>query len=219
MTRPLTQTLHRIALGIALVLVLATAVFGGSAQAQETPVPELISRLAGADFGETEAIVEALAATGDPAVAAVLEALGEGDLYYRRADNAVFIAKRGGAGYLLTDPVTGESAGEAGRRDVIKVRVNNSLRRTVRSAIGTLTLRSPDPAVRRSAAEAALKSRDPEGIEALTAAIEAEGDAGVRLAMERARAAAILNSDADIATKITAVDTISLKANRIDRAS
>ncbi|MFX4222004.1 MAG: hypothetical protein ACMVO3_14065 [Thalassobaculum sp.] len=100
------------------MLVLAIAALGGPAQAQSASPSELISRLAGADFGETERIVEALAATGDPAVAPVLEALGEGDLYFRRADNAVFIARRGGAGYLLTDPLTGADVGEAGRREV-----------------------------------------------------------------------------------------------------
>ncbi|MDF1794454.1 MAG: urea ABC transporter permease subunit UrtB [Thalassobaculaceae bacterium] len=212
MARPLLLILQR----IAFVLVLATAAFSAPAQAQS--IPDLISRLAGADFDETEKVVEALAATGDASVAPILEALGEGDLYFRRADNAVFIARRGGSGYLLTDPITGAAAGEAGRRDVTKIRVNNSLRRSVRAAIGTLTLRSPDARVRITAAQSVLKSRDPEAIEPLTAAIEAEQDDSVRFVMERARAAAILNSDSDDATKITAVAKIAEKSDQEARA-
>ncbi|MEQ8589410.1 MAG: urea ABC transporter permease subunit UrtB [Thalassobaculaceae bacterium] len=203
---------------IALVLVLATAWIGGPAQAQDAPLQDLLSRLAGADFAETARVVEALAATGDPAAAPILEALGEGDLFYRRSDNAVFIATRGGKGYLLSDPLTGEAAGEAGRREVAKVRVNNSLRRAVRAAIGTLTLRSPDPDIRRAAAETVLKSRDPEAIDPLTAAIEVEADAGVRFVMERARAAATLNSGADDAAKIDAVATIAAKSDQEARS-
>lgn len=203
---------------IALVLVLAIAALGGPAQAQSASPSELISRLAGADFGETERIVEALAATGDPAVAPVLEALGEGDLYFRRADNAVFIARRGGAGYLLTDPQTGADAGEAGRREVTKVRVNNSLRRAVRSAIGTLTLQSPDAGVRLAAAQAVLKSRDAEAIESLDAAIQREQNDRVRTVMQRARAAAVLNSDAPDTEKIAAAETIAEKSDQEARA-
>ena len=215
MARPLLLILQR----IALVLVLATALIGGSAQAQSGPsVPDLVSRLAGADFNETERVVEALAASGDASVARLLEALGDGDLYYRRSDNAVFIATRGGEGYLLTDPLTGASAGEAGRREVAKVRVNNSLRRAVRAAIGTLTLRSPDPAIRIAAAQSVLKSGDPEAVEPLTEAIAAEQNDSVRAVMERARAAAILNSDASDAVKIDAVKTIAAKSSQDTRA-
>lgn len=214
MARPLRLILTR----IVLVLVLATAAIGGSAQAQDATIPDLISRLAGADFKETAAVVEALGASGDPAAAHVLEALGAGALFYRRSDNAVFIAERGGRGYVLTDPLTGADAGEAGRREVTKVRVNNSLRRAVRAAIGTLTLRSPDPAVRRAAAESVLKSRDPDAIEPLTAAIASESDADVRAVMERARAAAILNSDADDDAKIAAVGTVASRSSQETRA-
>ena len=215
MARPLLLILQR----IALVLVLATAVLGGPAQAQSDPsIPDLISRLAGADFDETERVVQALAATGDASVAPLLEALGNGDLHFRPSDNAVFIATRGGAGYLLVDPLTGESAGEAGRREVTKIRVNNSLRRAVRAAIGTLTLRSPDPAVRIAAAQSVLKSGDPEAVEPLTEAIAAEQNDSVRTVMERARAAAILNSDASDEVKIEAVNTIAARSSQDTRA-
>jgi urea transport system permease protein len=225
MARPLLLILQR----IALVLVLATAILGGPAQAQSSPaqsspaqsdssIPDLVSRLAGADFDETERVVQALAATGDASVAPLLEALGNGDLHFRPSDNAVFIATRGGAGYLLVDPLTGESAGEAGRREVTKIRVNNSLRRAVRAAIGTLTLRSPDPAVRIAAAQSVLKSGDPEAVEPLTEAIAAEQNDSVRAVMERARAAAILNSDASDDVKIEAVNTIAARSSQDTRA-
>jgi urea transport system permease protein len=213
---------------IALVLVLAIPLLSGPAQAQasgsqasvsqDPTISELLSRLAGAKFAQTEQVVGDLAATGDPAVAPILEALAAGDLFYGKSDNAVFIAERAGKGYALTDPLTGAAAGEAGRREVKKVRVNNKLRRVIRAAIGTLTLQSPDPDIRRAAAEAVLKSRDPDAIAPLTAAIEAERDADVRVVMERARAAAILNSDAGESEKISAVAAIAARADQDARS-
>ena len=207
-----------------LLRLLAVAAFSaalslpGSLQAQDSSIRDLVSRLAASDFKETAEIVDQLAATGDPAVAPLLEALGGGDLHFRKSDNALFIVEKGGKGYLLTDPLTGESAGEAGRRDVKKVRVNNSLRRSIRSAIGMLTLLSPDPSVRRQAVDAVLKSQDPDSIDALDAALEKEQDDGIRTAMERARAAAILKSDLDDETKIAAVGVIADMGNQDARS-
>ncbi len=73
----------------------------------------------------------------------VLAALGEGDLQVRKSDKAVVIAT--GSGTLkLSDPVTGEAAGEAKAAELSKIKVNNALRRVIRDAIGALTLSSPD---------------------------------------------------------------------------
>jgi urea transport system permease protein len=201
-----------------LTLVLMTQAPVSSAQAQDAQIRDLVSRLAASKFEETEQIVDALARTGDPSVVPVLETLGEGDLYYRRSDNLIVTAERGGKGYLLSDPFTGEALGEAGRREVAKVRVNNSLRRAIRSAIGTLTLLSPDEDVRRAAADAVLKSRDASAIETLDTAIEAETIDGVRDLMRRARAAAVLASDLDEDAKIAAVSTIAAKSDQEARS-
>lgn len=203
---------------LALTFTVLLVMQAGSVQAQSNSIQELAAGLAGADFNETSRIVDQIAATGDSGAVPLLEALVAGDLYYRKSDNAIFIAERGGAGYLLTDPFSGAAAGEAGRRDVTKVRVNNSLRRDIRSALGGLTLMSTDADVRLDAASAILKSRDPEAIEALDQAIAAESDDGVKLVMERARAAAILNSDSDESTKIVAVETIAQKADQEARS-
>ncbi|TYC51350.1 urea ABC transporter permease subunit UrtB [Rhodobacterales bacterium] len=179
-----------------LFLFLTLGLAGpGFAQSDPETLRPLINELAKGKYDQTEKQIGDLAATGDPVVAPTLEALGEGDLYFRKSDGMVFITRKAGKGYALTDPLTLEPAGEVGRRDVKKIKVNNSLRRVIRSALGSLTLRAPDPNVRMQAAEAVFKSRDPESIDALDAAISAETDDGVRVMMAQARAAAVLNSD------------------------
>ncbi|PVB62870.1 urea ABC transporter permease subunit UrtB [Labrenzia sp. 011] len=195
--------------------LMACAVSGPSfAQSDAEALRPLINDLAKGKYAETEKQIGELVATGDPAVAPALEALGEGDLYFRKSDRMVFIAHKAGKGYALTDPLTLEPAGEAGRREVTKIKVNNKLRRVLRSALGSLTLMAADPQVRQAAAQAIFKAQDPEGIDALNAALAAETDDGVRKVMEEARAAAVLNSDLDDAQKLEAVRTLSDMGNR-----
>jgi len=185
-----------------------------NAQSDSETLRPLINELAEGKFAETERQIGALVATGDPIVAPALEALSAGDLYVRKSDGQVFIAEKDGKQFKLTDPLTLEAQGEAGRREVKKIKVNNKLRRVIRSALGSLTLMAPDPKVRIAAAEAVFKAKDPGSIEALDTAIAAEQDANVLEVMQQARAAAVLNSDLEEAEKIAAVETLSEMGNR-----
>ncbi|WP_417671245.1 urea ABC transporter permease subunit UrtB [Roseibium sp.] len=188
----------------------------GTAHAQQDieSLRPLVNALAEGKYKETEKQIEALVATGDPVVAPALEALGGGNLYFRKADRQVFITEKAGKGFALTDPLTLEAAGDAGKREVKKIKVNNKLRRTLRAALGSLTLMAPDPAVRKAAAEAVFKAGDPDAVDSLDAALAKETEDDVRLVMEQARAAAILNSDRGDADKLEAIRTLEDMGNR-----
>jgi urea transport system permease protein len=83
------------------------------------------------------------------------------------------------------------------------------VRRAIRSALGNLTLLSPDPAVRLDAAEAVFNAADQSALELLNNAIETETNARVRTAMEEARAAIIIEDDnADEGDRLAAVDVL-----------
>lgn len=196
---------------IILLSLIATPVW---AQSNIETLRPLVNELAKGKFAETEKQIAALVATGDPAVAPALEALSGGDLYFRKSDGAVFIAEKAGKTFNLTDPLTLEAAGEAGRREVKKIKVNNKLRRVIRSALGVLTLMAPDPKVRLAAAEAIFKAKAPEKIEALDAALAAETEERVLQVMRQAHAAAVLYSDLGDTAKLAAVSTLSDMGNR-----
>ncbi|MEP0582145.1 MAG: urea ABC transporter permease subunit UrtB, partial [Roseibium sp.] len=141
-----------------LFLCLMVGLVGtGAAQSDLESLRPLVNALAEGKYKETQKQIGDLAATGDPAVAPVLEALSAGELFFRKSDKQVFIAQKAGKGYALSDPLTLEDAGETGRRAVTKIKVNNNLRRVIRSALGSLTLLAPDPKVRMAAAEAVYK--------------------------------------------------------------
>jgi urea transport system permease protein len=195
-----------------LLIVLA---FAGMASADEAALSAIVGKFASVkNFPETEAVVRELVATGDPAVERPLQALSDGDLYVRKADQVVFIGKEAGQTVALADPVTGADAGTAAKAEVSKIKVNNSLRRAIRDALGSLTLGSSDPAARLAAAQTMFRAPDAGSIEALDAAIAKETATSVKAALIQARAAAVLVSDLPDAQKIEAIDVVAKMGNR-----
>lgn len=192
-----------------LRLVTLCLVLLWPAVAAAQTLEDLVSRLPDGNFNDRAEVVMQIGQTGDPRAAAVLDALLDGELQRRNADGRlVRVGGRRGS-ETATDVLTGEDLGPVARRSTEPVRVNNSLRRTIRTALGVLTLMDPVPARRLAAAEAALRAPSADQVEALAEAMEVETVAAIRLAQTRAHAAAILLSEADLATKLAAVEVIS----------
>jgi urea transport system permease protein len=200
------------AFGLMLVFLMASLLPSNAAEADLRAI--IAKFAAGPGFAATEAVVRELAATGDPLVERPLAALAEGNLYIRKADSAVFVGNEAGDSVSLLDPLSGESAGEAAKADITKIKVNNTLRRVIRDALGTLTLRAKDPAVRIAAADTMFKTPDAANIEPLDAAIAAETDAKVKALFEQARAASVLVSDKPEADKLAAIALIGARGDR-----
>lgn len=200
------------AFGLMLVFLMASLL---PSNAAESDLRAIIAKFAaGTGFAATEAVVRELAATGDPLVERPLAALAEGNLYIRKADSGVFVGNEAGDSVTLLDPLSGESEGDAAKADITKIKVNNTLRRVIRDALGTLTLRAKDPAVRIAAADTMFKTPDAANIEPLDAAIAAETDAKVKALFEQARAASVLVSDKPEADKLAAIALIGARGDR-----
>jgi urea transport system permease protein len=168
-----------------------------------------------ANFARVAETAETLAATGDPAAAIILQALRDGRLHWMKADETLLIAERDGRDMLLFDLFSGDPIGTASRRDVSKVKVNNAIRNQVDALIGGLTLLSPDPEARRSAAEAVFEGRDPALLGTLAQAIQQETDDGLRALMEEARAAILLaDADAPLEDRLAAVARIEARGGQ-----
>ncbi|WP_102960136.1 urea ABC transporter permease subunit UrtB [Mangrovicella endophytica] len=202
-------------LTLAFLALLACLGSGAAAFAQAGDPAQIVQKFGGkTSFEATEATVKELAATGDPAVARALNALAEGQLYYRKSDNRVFIASGGGDPLTLLDPLSGDPAGEEPSGNLAKVKIKNSIRRTVSDALGSLTLASPDPAKRLAAANTLFAGATPEQIETLDAAIAGEQLPDIRARLEQARAAAVLKSDRPEAEKLAAIELLGSRGDR-----
>jgi urea transport system permease protein len=170
-------------------LVALALFFAPTAYAQDAvDVGASVAAMADANLRELEAIVETLAATGDPAVVPALTALGEGELYLDETSGRVVIQR----GSAVTDPVSGEAVELGADADLSRIRVNNGLRRDIAAALSGMTLMSDNPATRLSAANGFLANPDPANLPLLDEAIAAETDTNVLRAMQAARAVTLL---------------------------
>src|SRR5690606_21860873 len=125
------------------------------------------------NFKDREAAIGVLVRTGDPRVVPIFEQLTLGELYFDEASGkVVFTSAPSGKG-TVSDPVTGAELPELTEDGLEKVKVNNGLRRVLRTAIGQMTLLSEDSAVRLSAAQSVLRDADPAQLELLDSAIAA----------------------------------------------
>ena len=190
---------YLIRLSAGLVLVLWASL--GLAQTLE----ELVPTLPDGSYSDRGKVVSAIAASGDPRAVDVLEALLDGNLHEMTAGGAVVIVSSAGGRDMATDALSGADLGEIPARGSERIKVNNGLRRDIRTAIGILTLRDPDPARRLAAAEAAFKSPDPEQVELLARARADEADPRVKAALDDAWAVTVLAGPSDEAARLEAV--------------
>ncbi|MBK8163288.1 MAG: urea ABC transporter permease subunit UrtB [Gammaproteobacteria bacterium] len=149
---------------------------------------DTVAGLTNPDFAAKQAVIEQLMQMPHRRSAAILTAMLNGDLNYRKDDGRVVIAQAGEADYRLTDPVTGEDLGSAEKSGLKKITVNNQLRGVLRNAIGQLNLSSGDPADRLAAVRETIKDMSPTSIELLRAALAREKDSRVLEQMQNALA-------------------------------
>jgi urea transport system permease protein len=174
----------------------------------------LIDALAQGSFVERGAAITKLISTGNPEAVPVLQALSEGTLYLRKSDKKVFFVTPSGDDLKLVDPVTHADAGLVQKTTLEKIKVNNALREQIATAMGGLTMFSPDPKIRKDAVLSVIKSGDPATLPALEKAITTEKDPSIQALMKTALAAATLKSDASLQAKLSAIDQL---ATNIDR--
>ena len=174
-------------------LLAMLALAGPGLVAANTPLDAQLEQLASASFGEKSTLLAAIAERGDDASLAILKAIQSGDLHYRKSDKKVVIVAKAEGGVALTDPVTSESLGIAGKRDTRKITINNSLRGELKQLIAGFKLKSPKPAERIQAAGSIINDPSPDMLPVINRVLAEETDSEVRKALEIARAAIIVS--------------------------
>ncbi|KKB85026.1 urea ABC transporter permease [Devosia limi DSM 17137] len=197
-----------------LVVLLGALLVPAHAQTADTTLSPLVDALAPGSFKDRETAIAALVATEDLRVVPLLQTLADGDLYVGKTDAKVVFITGSGATLGRIDPVTAAELGEVPKADLEKVKVNNGLRRVIRTAIGQLTLLSDDPATRRSAAQSILRDADPANLELLDSGISAEADPAILQVMQTARAVLTLKTDATLEDKTAALPLVSAIGGR-----
>lgn len=200
----------------ALAVSLALLFMPLAASAQEETIDpdsqaaELLRQLPEGSYRDRGNVIAELALTGEPALVEILRMLEAGELYALGEGGPIVTAANGTA----TDVVTGDVTEAVTEDDLVEVRVNNLIRREVRTAIGALTLMSPNPARRLAAAEGMFSNATADTIPIIDEALAEEDDPAVQKVMEEVRAVAILRSDPSPEDLAAAVDTIVERGGR-----
>lgn len=194
-------------------LLAVTVAGSAAAQTAGDPFATALEALDQKSFKKKAAAIDALAELGDARTATVLETLAAGLLFIRKSDKAIVIGARTGSGYTLTNPVSGDAIGDAGKRDIRKITVNNNLRKQIRGVLSRLTLSSDDPARRLEAARNIIKSPSPAALDLLRRARDRETVANVHKVLETGIATLELDSG-DKRLRLAAIETLSHSTDR-----
>ena len=132
----------------------------------------------------------------------------EDRLYFRNADQKVFIAKTADEDPLnLIDPLSLKDAASASADSMTKIGTNNGLRRTVRTTVAHFALASPDAAVRLDAVRDMLRSLDDGTVALLRERMSVETSSSVKKEIATGLALAALD-DADTKARLDAIATL-----------
>ena len=146
-----------------LLSALASLLIAGLALAAD--LPALVGNLTTGSFGDRETAVGALATSGDRAPRPFSRPWRRASSMSASPTMLVLIGKPDGNQLALTEAISGKAAGSGSEADLDRVRVNNRLRGIIEAAVGSLTLMSPDPRVRRAppkpSSSAAIRRRWP----------------------------------------------------------
>jgi urea transport system permease protein len=174
----------------------------------------LVQNLGAKSYSAKIKAVNRLAATDDHRAAAILQAMVSRNLHSRKSDKLIVIGRNKGAQFEITDPVTGNVVGLAEKADLSRLRVNNRLRRVVRTALGALTLASKDPEKRLVAAQSIFKSPKAAQVDILKSALKRESDDKVLPEIVRALGAAELLHGKTPEIRIAAIGALGVYTDR-----
>jgi len=151
-------------------------------------------------------VIDALAASGDPAAAAVLSAWEGKRLGLRDSDGAFFIIEKTDDGWALTAP-DGTPAGTAAKAEIKELKPNAGVRGLIATALVQFTLSDPDRAKRAAALDSIAKDPKAESLEPLRAAIEGETDPALKAQKQRLERLLTLRFDPDSAARVAAIES------------
>ena len=170
------------------VLFLAFVCGSGAppAFAQAADVGGIVKDFAKDSFTTTNTAVNALATSGDPRAATILEALNADHLLFSPSTSEVVIE----SGSQVMDAASGKAVTPP-PADLKHVRLNNRVRGALGAAMASVLLSSSDPAKRTQAANSLLRARDRAALPAVTVAEAKEAVPSVKVAMATAKGALV----------------------------
>lgn len=197
----------------AFMLMLYLSLFSAPSLAQNSSIQSLadvqVALLSKKNSAKQDAI-EWLSQSSDVEVAkAVLTPWLEGNLYYLKSDDALFVITDLDEGQQAQKLISDDVITIENKRDFAKIRTNNSLRSDIRDVLARIDISSSKVDVRLLAVNSLLGTTSPKTIEKITQQLQVESDRDVRKSLELALAMKQLKTSTNAAEQIDAIEVIS----------
>ena len=183
---------------LTIIIFILLSSFAGAAHtatANGTPLEQAQILLQSKSFNDKSQAVSLLAESTHSQSTEILKALMEGELYYRKSDKQLLLAKKLDGEYLIHDALTGEDLGSVKKRLIKKIGTNNAIRKQIRAALASRELNNPDADIRYQAASEMLGSPDAGLIPQLEKRLAIEDNSKVRQQIELLLAISQLDTD------------------------
>lgn len=157
----------------ALILLISLQwLFTGAlwANSFEETVPELLLK---SKIKKAQAI-ETLSELGDERVLTTFQAMLDARLYYKKSNNQLIVITKEQDSIAAVNLTSGEALGKIDKKSIKKVRINNKLRRLLKTKIALLELSSKDRDLRLKSAKNLTKNSNPEFRDVIATALKKE---------------------------------------------
>jgi urea transport system permease protein len=201
--------MHRLWATVIGLVLLAASPLGEAAQAAK--LDDAVQKFLADSYGDTITAITETAGSGDPRAPEILEALSDGRLVFSAASKVVALTTKAGKVINAASAKPLEKA----PADAAPVRMNNRVRNALAEALGSMTMLSPDPAKRLEAALSIFKSKDEAKLGLVETALTNETIPKVRLGLEQARAAILVNqSSRSEIERMAAIQTLQQRGDQ-----
>ena len=139
-------------------------------------------------WSQLESVITTLAEDKTAQNQAILKLWLNGELFYEKKTKTLVTAEKVDKRYNIQHALTGEALGEVKKRALKKVKINNQLRSTIRTALAAWDLESKDATTRLAAVKESTRSLNEATYNHLMALHGTEKNDDVREAMETAMA-------------------------------
>jgi len=180
-----------------MIISMCLIATGTQAAEDNDLVQALASELTSKSKLERLDAINALASSPARRKAIWLQAILDGDLYVLKSSSDVVIATKEGSDYSLIKATDGTTLGTEKKRELAKIKIDNSMRTHLRSLLGTLALENDDPENRLNAVNALIGNADADTVERVRVLVQSETDSMVSEAMSLLVAIHDLESGSD----------------------
>ncbi len=193
------------------LLLTSCLLFSSTSSADSTDTEafkEALTALQTKSYKDKEKAIEALVITKDARVQSILEAMLNARLFYTKADKTTVIGIKNQDGFAITNVLNQIDLGTLSKSDLKKIKVNNKLRRILRSSIAALSLSSPEAKKRLTAVKQMYGKLNSAGIELLKSHLATEKNDKVRSEIQTLLSIHELDAD-DKDIQLAAIITLS----------